>query len=258
MIEALLIAVVAAFASLLTFFSGFGLATILTPVMIIFFPVEIAIALTGIVHMLNNFFKISLVGKEIDWNVGLKFGITAVIGAFIGAELLLFVSKTEPLYTYRIGEKVFSITTVKLIIALLMIAFALFEVVPFLKNVRFKENKLYVGGFASGFFGGLSGYQGALRSAFLLRAGLAKERFIATGIFIACVVDLTRLSIYFSRLSNVKFQDDLPVLAVAIISAFTGAYIGNKLLKKVTLGFVQTTVTVMIILLAIGLGSGIL
>ena len=58
--ELFVIAAVALIASLLTFFSGFGLGTILTPVLVIFFPVEIAIALTGIVHLLNNFFKIAI------------------------------------------------------------------------------------------------------------------------------------------------------------------------------------------------------
>ena len=52
--EFLIIAIVACGASLLTFFSGFGLGTILTPVFIFFFPLDVAIALTGIVHFLNN------------------------------------------------------------------------------------------------------------------------------------------------------------------------------------------------------------
>ncbi len=177
----IIIGIVAALASLLTFFSGFGLATILTPVMVIFFPVEIAIALTGIVHLLNNLFKISLVFKQINFKIGLKFGITAAVGAYIGAELLLLISNAEPLYTYSISDKTFSVTTIKLLISVLMIVFALFEIVPSLKNIKFKESKLYIGGLVSGFFGGLSGFQGALRSAFLLRYNLSKESFIATG-----------------------------------------------------------------------------
>jgi uncharacterized membrane protein YfcA len=54
--EYVIICLTAFGASLLTFFSGFGLGTILTPVMIIFFPAQEAIALTGIVHLLNNIF----------------------------------------------------------------------------------------------------------------------------------------------------------------------------------------------------------
>lgn len=45
----------------------------------------------------------------------------------------------------------------------------------------FPPHWLPLGGLLSGFFGGLSGNQGALRSAFLLKAGLSKEAFIATG-----------------------------------------------------------------------------
>jgi uncharacterized membrane protein YfcA len=67
--EIALITLVALGASLLTFFSGFGLGTILTPFMAIFFPVETAIALTGIVHLLNNLFKFVLVRRHVDWPV---------------------------------------------------------------------------------------------------------------------------------------------------------------------------------------------
>lgn len=61
MLEILLIAVVAAGASLLTFFSGFGLGTMLLPVFLLFFPVDLAIAMTAVVHFLNNIFKTGLI-----------------------------------------------------------------------------------------------------------------------------------------------------------------------------------------------------
>lgn len=256
--EIIIIAIVSLFASLLTFFSGFGLGTILSPVLAIFFPVEIAIALTGIVHLLNNFFKIGLTGKNINWQVGVRFGLMSVAGAFVGAKLLLVVSNYAPLSTYHIGERSFSISLIKIVIAVLMITFALFESIPRLKNIQFSQSKLYVGGLISGFFGGLSGNQGALRSAFLIRAGLTKESFIATGILIACFVDVTRLSVYFNRLSSVNISDNVITLAVSVLSAFIGAYFGNKLLKKVTLEFVQSVVTVMIILIALCLGTGLI
>lgn len=256
--EIILISFVALFASLMTFFSGFGLGTILTPFLILFFPTEVAIALTGIVHLLNNFFKIGLVGKSINWEIGLKFGLVAIIGAYLGAELLTYLSGDVVLYTYSIQSKEFNITLIKLIIALLMIGFALFEIIPQLKNIQFDRNKIYVGGIISGFFGGLSGNQGALRSAFLIRFGLTKEAFIATGILIACFIDVTRLSMYFSRLSSINIEENLIMLISAVLSAFLGAYLGSKLLKKVTLEFVQWTVSIMIFTLAICLGIGIL
>jgi uncharacterized protein len=48
----------------------------------------------------------------------------------------------------------------------------------------------------SGFFGGLSGNRGALRSAFLLKLGLKKEVFIGTGVVAAVVVDMAHLLVY--------------------------------------------------------------
>lgn len=256
--EIIIIAIVAAIASLLTFFSGFGLGTILTPTLILFFPVEIAIALSGIVHLLNNLFKMILVGKNVDKSIALKFGLPAIIGAFVGAEVLLSIPDTTILYAYYLGQKLCQITPLKLIIAALMMFFALFELIPALKKLQFKEDKLYIGGLISGFFGGLSGNQGALRSAFLLKTGLQKETFIATGVMIACLIDVTRLSVYFSRFVKVDLQQNGFLLVVTVLSAFAGAYLGSKVLKKVTLRFVQNAVTIMIFLLSIALAIGVI
>jgi uncharacterized protein len=61
------------FASGLTLFSGFGLGTILTPVFALFFPVPAAIAMTAVVHLANNVFKIGLVGRDADWGTIARF-----------------------------------------------------------------------------------------------------------------------------------------------------------------------------------------
>jgi hypothetical protein len=83
--EIIIISLVAFLTAILTFFSGFGLGTILTPVFAIFFPIEIAIALTGVVHFSNNLFKITLVGKNADKVVLLRFGVPAILASFAGA-----------------------------------------------------------------------------------------------------------------------------------------------------------------------------
>ena len=101
----ILICLTAFLASILTFFSGFGLGTLLAPVLMFFFPVEVAIALTGIVHFFNNVFKLFLTGKHANKEVILRFGIPAVIAAFVGASLLLQFSDMSPLYQYNILEK---------------------------------------------------------------------------------------------------------------------------------------------------------
>ena len=87
--EILIISVVAFFAAILTFFSGFGLGTILTPVMMIFFPVEIAVAFTGIVHFSNNIFKLFIIGFNANKRVIIKFGIPAILAAFLGSYILV-------------------------------------------------------------------------------------------------------------------------------------------------------------------------
>ena len=94
--EIIIISVAAFLIAILTFFSGFGLGTILTPVFMIFFPVDLAIALTGVVHFFNNIFKLFLVGKKADKRVVLRFGIPAVIAAFAGAWLLLQITDLSP------------------------------------------------------------------------------------------------------------------------------------------------------------------
>lgn len=256
--EIIIIAVTSLLASLLTFFSGFGLGTILTPVFAIFFPIDLAIALTAVVHFLNNIFKLFLVGKHINKDILVKFGITAVIGAFLGAYLLMQLSGLKPLLSYTINDRIFKVTLVKSAVALLIVLFALMEALPSLKNIQFAKGQLPLGGFVSGFFGGLSGHQGALRSSFLIRYRLSKESFIATGISIACLVDITRLPVYFRKFEPEEIKNNLLILSLATLSAFLGAYTGSKLLHKTTLKSLQLLVTVMLFAIALLLGLGII
>ena len=92
--EVAIISLVAFLAAILTFFSGFGLGTILTPIMMIYFPVEIAVAFTGIVHFSNNIFKLFIVGNKANKEVLVKFGLPAIFAAFIGS-YFLFNMNTE-------------------------------------------------------------------------------------------------------------------------------------------------------------------
>lgn len=257
--EIVVIAAAALFASLLTFFSGFGLGTILTPVFMLFFPIDVAVALTAIVHFLNNVFKTGLIGKHANWRVVLLFGSFAAVAAFGGAALLETLAENEEaFYSYTIGSKVCNITGLKLVIALLLIFFALFDILPIFKKVAFDKKMLWMGGLISGFFGGLSGHQGALRSAFLIRLNLGKEGFVATGIIIACIVDLVRMGVYFSSGKDFHFQENAPLLITAVLASFAGAYFGRQLLKKVTVTFVQYLVSGLIIVMGILLGIGII
>jgi len=257
--EYLVIGSIAFFTSILTFFSGFGVGTILTPAFVLFFPIDVAVAMTAIVHFLNNVFKFGLTYKDIDKSVLLKFGATAIPLAFVGAWLLMnFSNNNQILYEFSISNTEFTIRLVELVVGLMMLVFAVVELIPTQKRTLLKNNMLYLGGAISVFFGGLSGHQGALRTIFLLRSGLTKEAFIATGIAIACIVDVSRLSIYLSKLEKVSLIENLGIIISTTLLAFAGAYMGKKLLKKITITFIQYLVAILIILISILLILGII
>ncbi|MBL7932863.1 MAG: sulfite exporter TauE/SafE family protein [Bacteroidia bacterium] len=258
MTEHIVICLFALFGSGLTFFSGFGLGTLLVPVFAAFFPIELAIALTAIVHFLNNIFKCILVGKHANKKIVLRFGLPAILSAFLGAYVLTLISDAPPLYYYSVSGKVLSITAVKLTIAILLFVFSLFELVPKLSKLNFDQKYIPLGGLLSGFFGGLSGNQGALRSAFLLRTNLSKESFIATGVVIAVMIDISRLIVYSTDIFKHGASINYSLLIAASLSAFAGALIGNTVLKKITIKTLQTIVGVMLIIFSILLGCGLI
>ena len=256
--EYLIICLVALIGAGLTLFSGFGLGTILLPVFGLFFPIEIAVALTALVHFMNNAFKLLLFGKNADKNIVLKFGIPAILFSFLGAYVLSLLTHIPPIYSYHFNNNLIAVKPLKLIIGLLLIVFALFDFIPKLKNLEFDKKHLPLGGILSGFFGGISGHQGALRSAFLIRAGLSKEAFIATGVVIACLVDVSRLSIYIPKIISNEVELDFTLVGLATLSAFTGVYFGNKLLQKTTITLVQNIVGVTLLLFGILMMVGII
>lgn len=253
-----LVALVSAAASLITLFSGFGLGTMLTPVFVLFFPIETAIALTGIVHFFNNIFKMGLLWKQAQWKIVLRFGIPSIIGAFVGAQLLLMLIHIDALTHYSLLGKMIAVEPVKVIIAVLMMYFGFAEAFPRFQKFRPSKQSLPAGGLLSGFFGGLSGHQGALRTVFLLRYELTKEQFIATGVVVACLVDVTRLTLYTSHFLTAAIINNAGIISSATVCAFLGAYIGKKILPKVEYSSVRRIVAVFLMLIALGLGSGIL
>lgn len=112
MSEFLLVPLAAFLASALTLHSGFGLGTLLMPVVALFLPVELAVALTAIVHLANNIFKGGLLGRSADRSVVLRFGIPAVGAAFFGAWLLGLLSDAPPLFVWSALERSFEVRRV--------------------------------------------------------------------------------------------------------------------------------------------------
>jgi uncharacterized membrane protein YfcA len=251
----LLICAVAAAASALTFVSGFGLGTLLLPAFAVFYPIEQAVASTAIVHFLNGLFKLGLVGRHANRAVALRFGLPAIAGAWAGAWVLERLAVTSTLARYDVAGIEGEVTAARLVVGVLLLVFTLVEIVP-AGTRTLPPGQLPIGGVLSGFFGGLAGLQGALRSAFLIRAGLSKEAYIATGVVIACLIDVSRLAVYAMSTTGPPALG-YGVLAAAVVAAFAGSWLGNRYLKKATLQGVQRVVAVMLLIFAIGLVLGV-
>jgi uncharacterized membrane protein YfcA len=245
-VSLLLICTVAFLASGLTFFSGFGLGTLLLPAFALFFPVEQAVALTGVVHLLNGLFKLGLVGANADRGVVLRFGVPALAASFLGALVLAQLADIAPWASWTLGARTFMATPAKAVVGGLLLAFAALELSERFARLGFPPRWLPLGGALSGFFGGLAGMQGALRSAFLVRAGLDKQAFIGTGVAIAVLIDLSRLGVYASQWGREAAHVDAVLLAAAVGSAFAGAWLGNRYLARLTMAHVRRVVAALL------------
>lgn len=259
----LVVALTAFITAGLTLYSGFGLGTILLPVFALFFPVEMAVVATALVHGANNVFKVSLLGRHADREVVLKFGLPAIAAAALGALALGWFAQSDSALTIEVNEEtLFMITPLKLVIGLLMIGFALFELLPRFHSMQFERRYLPLGGVLSGFFGGLSGHQGALRSAFLAKAGLSTERFVGSNAVIGFLVDLTRISVYVALFTaaggDVSEFGGWPLVITGAVSAFCGVLLGKRFLHKVTMTRVQTLVGLLLFGVGLALVTGIL
>jgi uncharacterized protein len=120
-----------------------------------------------------------------------------------------------------------------------------------------------LGGALSGFLGGLSGLQGALRSAFLIRAGLDKDQFIGTGVVSAVVVDVSRLAIYgmtfFSKhVTTLGEHGESGLIIAGILPAWLGSFIGARLLEKITIKTLQIVVAIMLLVMSVLLALGVM
>ena len=260
--EYLIIAAASFAVSGLTLYSGFGLGTLLMPIFALFFPVDAAVAATAVVHGANSAFKVAVVGREADRSIIIRFGIPAIAAAFAGAAALGAVAHMGELFRYFAGSREAVITPLKLAMGFLMVAFAALELVPSLRKLKFGRRYLVLGGLLSGFFGGLSGHQGALRSAFLAKVGISTEAFVGTNAAIGFMVDMARIAAYallFARggIGGTVGAEVWPLVITGIVFAFAGVMAGKRFLHKVTMEFVQTVAGVMLVAIAVALAAGL-
>ena len=247
----------------LVLYSGFGLGTLLMPAFAFFFPVHVAVASTAIVHLANNVFKLSFLGKGARWRVVRDFGIPGTICAFVGAWLLLSMADYDVIASYNLMGLECEITFIKIMMAALILAFWAVDNVSLER--RFAGGTRYVvfGGALSGFFGGLSGHQGALRSAVLSKTDLDTRQFVGTTSVCSFMVDLARVIVYgwsfvAQDISEIRTETSLSLILCATIAAFFGTYLSSRFMKSVTMSLVRRWVSAMLIAIAVAMGSGVI
>ena len=232
--ELILIAVAALAASAITLVSGFGLSTALVPIFALYFPLPLAIGAVAVVHLINSLFKVVLLRHAINWGVALRFGLPAAAAAIVGASLLGMLVRFSVALRYELGGVWHEITPLKVVVGCIILALVALEFSPAVARLRISPRALPLGGILSGFFGGLTGNQGVLRSAFLIRLKLSPEGFAATGAVGAAIVDLSRLAIYGGGASAVALSVSGSLrnaLICATVAALAGALVGRRLVR---------------------------
>ena len=84
-----------------------------------------------------------------------------------------------------------------------------------------------------------------------------------TNAVIGLMVDLARLVVYAGAIGGVQSEYGLgsgewTLIATGVTAAFAGVLLGKRMLHKVTMKFIQILVGVLLMAIALALGSGIL
>ena len=216
--------------------AGFGAATVLTPIAACFMDIKTAIAVVACFHLFGNASRLVFFGRHIHWRTWAQFGITGVLASLAGAAVT--------------GQ--LSSSMVKLAFGLfLFIYVALSSGASSRWRLPNKPLTLVGGGILSGFVAGLIGTGGAIRSACLLVFGLPKEAYIGTSAAIALVVDATRLPIYVAERFIPWRMASVLVSLMGV--AFAGAWVGQRLIRRISSTAFRRFVLIMLALMGVKL-----
>jgi len=219
----------------LTLLTGFGLGTLLPPFFVFFYNAKLALFLVALVHLSNNLFKLFLFRQHVDKAIFRRFGLVSLVGAVLGASLF----------------GLFSTSWIKKILGAFLVWTGVSEFFPGANRYRIPQRYDLWGGFFSGLLGGILGTQGAIRSAYLLNYHLPKEMFVGTGTAISILIDLSRIPLYL-YIERARFSTISPLFLLAVIvSALAGTWVGQHLLKHVSLGFFRQIVGLALLTLGI-------
>ncbi|MEW6515921.1 MAG: TSUP family transporter [candidate division FCPU426 bacterium] len=262
--EFFIIGITAFVAAGVTVLSGFGVGTVLMPMFALFFPLEVAIAVTAVIHGVNRlphiFWKKSMVERELI----IRFGFPAMGAAVAGAVLLVILAEMKQWAIFPIGQMTAVITPLKLILAILILGFGILEMRSETRTAHYPKSYQPLGGLLSGFFGGLSGHQGMLRTAFLSRGSLSASVYKNSTAVISLLVDAVRFLIY--AISMAWFANEVVcysfsqwlLVATGLGASLGGIALGNYLTLKVNVRMLKYVAGIFIIAVALGLGVGLI
>jgi hypothetical protein len=234
LIHDLVIVAAASLAGAIAAVSGFGVGSILTPLLASFLGMKLAVAVVSVPHFLGTALRFALVRQHIDKKVLVTFGITSALGGLAGALLHLWLRSI--ILSYVLG-------------ALLVFA-GMMGVTRLSERMRFGRTAGWIAGALSGIFGGLVGNQGGIRSAALLGFNVSKESFVATATAIGLLVDVFRMPVY----AATQFRGIAaawPAMLLATIGVVLGTLAGKPLLKRIPEQSYSTIVSLIILTLGI-------
>jgi uncharacterized membrane protein YfcA len=188
--------------------------------------------------------------------------VPAALAAVAGGAVLASLTGLPVLVRYVALEAEHEVTLLGVVVGVVLVLIALVELSPLASRLRLSRDRLFVGGIVSGFLGGLSGTQGPIRAAVLLQAELSRDAYVGTNVVTAVIVDVARLVVYglaipFGTLVAPGSRV-LPLVVVASLAAFAGAYLGARLMRRMSLDAVRIAVAALTIVVGIGLATGLI
>ena len=192
---------------------GFGIGSLLTPLLAFRYGMPAAVAAVTIPHAVATALRCWRLRAAVDRRVLVRFGLLSAAGGLLGA--LLYTRLGGALLTRILG-------------ALLILTAA-----AHLGGLarRWHPHGPLVGllGFGSGFFGGVAGNQGGLRAAALGAFGLAPAAFVATSTATGLLVDAARTPVYLWQAGDLLVRL-WPVLTTATAGVVVGTLAGERVL----------------------------
>ncbi len=214
--------------------AGFGIGSILTPLLALAIGAKLAVAAAAIPHLIGNSVRLWTLRCSVDKEVLKTFGLMSAIGAVAGA--LLHAVAAAP--------------AVKLAMAVILIVAGALGVVGLMDRLRMGRHGAHAAGAISGFLGGLVGNQGGIRAAAMLALNVRKEAFVATAVAIALVVDGARMPVYAFSVGR-QLLGLWPIVGTACAGVLLGTLSGKQLLGWIPEAIFRRMVSAL--LMALGL-----